>query len=501
MASSGRESHREEGNDKNHQVPGKEGSKRRHGSLRQADIPAIRNIMRGRPTVHDWGLYLEPVLRKVVREEVPPIIHRHLNSGEETLHWAGTSGGRTLRLCFTNRLPATIFTHTRITSEDGNPIGIVLCDARSQNCIVQEGPLSRSRIMMCALKGEFGSNGSEDWSEAEFNANISPRRENKGELLNGEKFITLENGVGVVPDDIHFSDNSSWTRSRRFRLGARAVEHEANIREGRSEAFVVKDKRGQPYEKHDRPLLDDAVWRLKKIAQNGQIHRRLSLYNIKTVRDLLRLYVMNPRSLQEKTGKIAKKSWNTIIEHAKSCEREDDGERYFYQCLTTAQQPIVLVFNSIYELVGVSFDGHNYRFLESLNSEEKCVVETAKRNAYETMETIYESSMKTLAGEPSTSAAFGELIQDEQVGTDQMEIHNTCGGDLVDGLELWNCLSPLPLGLGGNHFEPAYNYLPDLASTSGTGKRKTVWNKIRHAFRLVMPFVARRKAKLSIPCG
>ncbi|KAK4273406.1 hypothetical protein QN277_021817 [Acacia crassicarpa] len=509
MASSGRQSYGEEGNDKNNQVPRKEGSKRRHGSLKQADIRAIRNIMRGR-TVHDLGFYLEPLFRKVLREELPPILQRHCHlfpGCEETLHQAGTSGSRALCLCFTNRLPEKIFTHTRITSEDGAPIAIALCDARSQNCIVREGPLSCSRIMMYALKGEFGSNGSEDWSEVEFNANISPRRENKGELLNGERSITLENGVGFVTD-IHFTDNSCWTRSRKFRLGAKVVEHKANIREGRSEAFVVKDKRGQPYEKHDRPSLNDEIWRLKKIAKNGEIHKRLSLYRVQTVGDLLRLYVMNPSSLLEKMGRVAKKSRETIIEHARSCEI-DDGERYEYPCLTTAQQPIRLLFNSIYELVGVSFDdGHNYRPLDLLNLEEKRLVEIAKRNAYKNMETSIYGSTKTLAdaGQPSRSTSLGELIlEDEQEGTDQM----ACGGDWdlsASGLDLEKCMSPLllPGELGipfGSSLDLSSHCFLDLASTSSGGKRKTVWNKIRHAMKLVMPFVAKRKAKLSIPCN
>ncbi|XP_054804416.1 calmodulin-binding protein 60 B-like isoform X2 [Prosopis cineraria] len=525
MASSARQSCQEEGDDRNRRVPGKEGSKRRQGSLKQADIRAIRNITKGRG-VHDLGLYLEPLLRKVVQEELPPILqrHRHLFACcEETLHPTGTSGGRALRLWFTNSLPATIFTRTRITSKEGAPIGIVLRDARSQNCIVKEGPLSCTRIMMCALNGEFGCNGNEDWSEEEFNANISPGRDNKGELLNGERFVTLENGVGIVPY-IEFGDNSSWTRSRRFRLGARAVENGANIREGRSEAFIVKDKRGESYKKHDRPSLNDEVWRLKKIAKDGPIHKRLSFCKVKTVRDLLRLNVINPFSLQKIMG-IRKTLWDAIIEHARACEI--DGERYTFQCITTAQQPISLLFNSIYELVGVSFGGPHYRSLDSLYSEEKRVVEIAKRKAYETVETSVYGSMKELAGQPSTSTSLGELMHtDEQVGGDQME-PNSIGKEFVSGelvagedwnylpnvseLELPNGLSPSLLWGIGNPLgysdqvegpESSYQYLQDhSALTSCRGRSKTVWNKIRNTLRLVMPFLGKRKGKLPVPCN
>ncbi|KAJ6883204.1 hypothetical protein NC652_030433 [Populus alba x Populus x berolinensis] len=58
--------------------------------------------------------------------------------------------------------------------------------------------------------------------------------------------------------DIVFTDNSSWQRSRKFRLGARPVQKvsdEMRIWEGRSEAFVVKDHRGELYKKHHPPHL------------------------------------------------------------------------------------------------------------------------------------------------------------------------------------------------------------------------------------------------------
>lgn len=53
------------------------------------------------------------------------------------------------------------------------------------------------------------------------------------------------------------------------------------------------------YKKHDRPSLDDEIWRLKKIAKDGRIHKDLSSHQVKTVKDLLQLYVTNPSSLQQ----------------------------------------------------------------------------------------------------------------------------------------------------------------------------------------------------------
>ena len=62
-------------------------------------------------------------------------------------------------------------------------------------------------------------------------------------------------------------------------------------------------------------------------------------------------------------GNISKKSKETIIEHAKT-SAVDDKEYYIYHA---PQQPISLLFNSIYEVVGVSLNGQNYRSPDTLN--------------------------------------------------------------------------------------------------------------------------------------
>lgn len=131
-------------------------------------------------------------------------------------------------------------------SEDKTSIQIALFDVRDQS-VVNVGPLSSLKVEICALNGEFGSNGSEDWTEGEFNANILRERDGRRPLLNGDRFITLKNGVGCV-NKLVFTDKSRWIRSRKFRLGAKVVPPisiEANIKEGRSEPFVVKDYRGE----------------------------------------------------------------------------------------------------------------------------------------------------------------------------------------------------------------------------------------------------------------
>jgi hypothetical protein len=149
-------------------------------------------------------------------------------------------------LQFVNKLPSTIFTGGKIEAEDDKPVTIVLMDANT-NTIVTSGPLASLKIEIVPLDADFGSDDQEDWTEAEFTARVIREREGRRPLVTGDLAITLRDGVGQLGDMV-FTDNSSWQRSRKFRLGARPVQKvsdETRIREGRSEAFVVKDHRGE----------------------------------------------------------------------------------------------------------------------------------------------------------------------------------------------------------------------------------------------------------------
>lgn len=88
------------------------------------------------------------------------------------------------------------------------------------------------------LNGDFTE---ESWTVEGFKRNILKQREGKRPLLTGDITVTLKEGVGVIAGDVAFTDNSSWTRSRKFRLGARLT----GAVEARSEAFGCKDQRGE----------------------------------------------------------------------------------------------------------------------------------------------------------------------------------------------------------------------------------------------------------------
>ncbi|KAE9615937.1 hypothetical protein Lal_00017388 [Lupinus albus] len=354
-------------------------SKEKHVDDTKQSMSDLRNVINVL-CMNEHNSYVETFLRRVVREVVEHKIQDYQFPRTRIHNQSGISGAKLFHLCFINKLPNKIFTLSNIIADDKSPLQIALYNVSTKS-IVNDGPFSSIKIEICALNGDFGSNnGSEDWTEGEFNANILKEREGKRPLVKGDRFITLKNGVGCITK-MAFTDNSRWLRNRKFRLGAKVVQSNSigtKIKEGRSEAFVVKDYRGESYKKHYPPALNDDVWRLVKIGKNGKIHMRLAFHGIHTVKDLLQLYTINQSLLHEKFGKISKKLKLAIIEHAKTCVI-DDYKLYSYH---TEEQPIGLIFNSIYNLMEVTFDGHNYHSPNTLSPIEKNLVELVKQIAY-----------------------------------------------------------------------------------------------------------------------
>ncbi|KAL2557396.1 Calmodulin-binding protein 60 D [Forsythia ovata] len=139
-------------------------------------------------------------------------------------------------------------------------------------------PLSSIKVTIVVLDSDFSSNDQEDWTEEEFNGRIVRNREGRRLLVAGDLILSLHEGVGYI-GEVSFTDNSSWIRSGRFCFGAKVhtSSTEVRIREGISKAFKVKDHRGESYQKHYPPSLEDEVWRLEKIAKDGASLNRLVL--------------------------------------------------------------------------------------------------------------------------------------------------------------------------------------------------------------------------------
>lgn len=142
------------------------------------------------------------------------------------------------------------------------------------------------------FKEATNSGGHEDWSEGEFNACVVCGREGKRPLLVGDITCTVVNGAGFGCN-VTFTDNSSWIRSRKFRLAVRAVTTATKVP-------GIK-------ESHARNTIHHP-WRIQcgiwgKYQNQEHPIKKLGSHGIKTVRDFLMQYHMDPEFLQNILGK------------------------------------------------------------------------------------------------------------------------------------------------------------------------------------------------------
>ncbi|KAI3788801.1 hypothetical protein L2E82_01579 [Cichorium intybus] len=338
-----------------------------------------RNVMR-RFSREELEAGLEPLIRGVVQDGVQLAFQKFFStlprSPSDALEPCSTTF---LQLRFLNRLLPTYFTGNRIESEDKSGIKLGLFDANS-NQIVSSGPFCSQKIVIVPLDGDFCADDHEDWSESYFDAKVVYARDGKRPLLTGHLVVILKDGVADL-GNVVFTDNSSWRRSRKFRLGAKVqiANGGIRIREARSQAFIVKDQRGESYKKHHPPSLGDEIWRLEKIAKDGVLQGQLALRKIYTVKDLLQVYNTNGSSLYGLLGGPNNNNCKAIIKHAKDCVL--DEKLYIYSC-----DGIGILFNCILEVVGATFDGEYHLSMNELNVVQKSMVERLKEQVYKNLE-------------------------------------------------------------------------------------------------------------------
>ncbi|KAJ8619449.1 hypothetical protein MRB53_027978 [Persea americana] len=292
-------------------------------------------MMKNKRTCENLKRILAPLIQEMVQEELkrqsPPPVPR------SPAYQIQEPDVLCLHLRFKNPLPDPLFTGTSIP-----PAEIVIRRGNSEETVVS-GPSSSISVKMVVLYGDFEREG---WTAKEFQDNVVCARE----------------------------DNSSWTRSGKFRLGVKAVrgrDIQHRIMEARSEAFVVRDKRGESSQKHDCPLLGDEIWRLKNIRENGVYFKRLVVEGIKTVQQFLQFFIINPGHLQMIMG-MKKKNWEETLGHARKCII--DGKYYMYSCIETKST------------------------LDNLPPPDKNLVENLKKQAYENRGQIIEYNAQPVFG-------------------------------------------------------------------------------------------------------
>lgn len=153
---------------------------------------------------------------------------------------------RNLQLQLRNKLSLPLFTGKKLEGEGGARISVALIDADTMD-VVTAGPEASIKLDVVVLEGDFNRDDEENWAPEEFDSYVVKAREGKRLLLTGDLQVKLKAGVGEL-GDIIFTDNSSWNRSKSFRIGLKVASSyggNTQIREAKTDAFSIKEHRGQ----------------------------------------------------------------------------------------------------------------------------------------------------------------------------------------------------------------------------------------------------------------
>ncbi|KAI4987489.1 hypothetical protein ZWY2020_020289 [Hordeum vulgare] len=225
-----------------------------------------------------------------------------------------------IRLCFLDGLKTPVYTDKNITSESNAAIRIGIFNGDN---MVKEGPLSKLKIEILVLRGDFCNDCRGNWTGEEFNSQIVQGRDGHGFVLGGDCSVWLNNGEASF-GRIRFKEGSSRTRSRKFVVGARVCTSEktgVRVQEAVMKPVTVLDRRNEANEKRYPPKPNDEVYRLEEIANDGTYHNRLKNAKIYTVEDFLKALNKDADDLRARILLIKKvnNSWEKMVKHAKGC--------------------------------------------------------------------------------------------------------------------------------------------------------------------------------------
>uniref|UniRef100_A0ACD5WQH7 Uncharacterized protein n=1 Tax=Avena sativa TaxID=4498 RepID=A0ACD5WQH7_AVESA len=375
---------------------GDDHQQQRHGPRRIRPAPlCFRSVVRRAvtaETIQQIVLGLEPVIRRLVREEIQSIFSQqgHLPTPSRSLplRIEDMDVSPPLKLVFTNRLMLPIFTNNKLLDFASNAVEIRLMDTRTNYLVTQANPhlgFSTIKLEVLVLDGDFRCEDGVGWTADQFNLAIVKAREGRRPLLVGTTHSVAMGSHGVaIVDDLSFTDNSSWIRSRKFRIGVRATAasyYGPRIREAVSESFTVKDHRGELYKKHYPPTLTDNIWRLKNIGKDGPIDKRLESEGVKNVQDFLRLNTMDPDKLKNLVG-MSDRQWRMTLTHARTC---DMGGR----CYVIKSEGCDVILNPVGEILAARIGDQNFP-LQQLQQQQMVQVKQLAIKAYQQWDQLEE---------------------------------------------------------------------------------------------------------------
>ncbi|XP_044985794.1 calmodulin-binding protein 60 A-like isoform X2 [Hordeum vulgare subsp. vulgare] len=353
-------------------VPAESGGTSSPGEPKRQRVPALREVITEvmrKSSIEKLFSSIEPLIRRVVKEEIELALANHAAMMTRSPTYTVPSTSKNLQLQFTTKLSLPIFTGSKVEGE--GTLSIALVDTLTREVVVM-GTDSLLKVEIVVLEGDFEDGEGNDWTAQEFNNNIVKERQ----------------------------DNSSWTRSRKFRLGARSEDgcfNGVRVREAKTESFVVKDHRGELYKKHHPPVLEDDVWRLEKIGKEGAFHKRLNKEKIVTVKDFLTLLHLDAPRLRKILGTgMSTKMWEVTVEHAKTtCVLSEKVHIYYLK----SPSKTAVVFNAVGEVRGLISE--KFVSADDLTEIEKAEAHAAVKQAYEDWKNVSTCDSDTLVENPS----------------------------------------------------------------------------------------------------
>lgn len=313
------------------------------------------------------GPLMEHLVRTIVKEKLEFLQENLMtsikcNCGKQL----GTSESRCLQLKFLDKISLPVFTGKKIKGEGCTSIRVALVDSLTGE-VVKSGREAKANVELVVLEGDSSGDGGDNWTVENFKNEIVEARKGKKSILKGHTYLNLKEGIGNI-GEIYFIHNSGWMKRCKLRLGARVVDDfpGTTIKATKTESFILKDCRTSLYVKNHPPSLSDEVWRLEKIGRKGAFRKRLSGENITTVKDFLKLLIMNPQRLKKILGAGAK-TWEVITDHARTCMIDDVVHLYYYP---NSQQKMGVVFNVVGHAKGLVKESQ-YVLIDNLSEKEK----------------------------------------------------------------------------------------------------------------------------------
>ncbi|KAL3740309.1 hypothetical protein ACJRO7_021565 [Eucalyptus globulus] len=348
---------------------------------------ALKNIMQ-------WMHSMENSFQKL-KEAVELAIIQSSHVKRANANSTANNHARNLQLQFRTKLSVSIFTGKKLEGKGGTCISVALIDANTGD-VITSGPESSIKLDVVVLEGDFNKEDEDNWAQEDFEKYMVKEREGKGPLLTGNLLVTLKGGVGEL-GELMITDNSSRTRSKRFRIGLKVASgygENTRIREGKTNAFRIKEHRGELSKKHHPPASDDAVWRLETIAKDGKYHQKLSDVGIDKVEDFLLQLFTDSNKLKEILGKsLTLKNWDILVHHAKTCKT--NWKLYWYY--SDDMRKHGAVFNIDGQLIGVIKD-RVYCATHRLSAQEKEHVDAIVKKAFDNWDNVTEFNGETFSG-------------------------------------------------------------------------------------------------------